>query len=66
MREIKSKIETLIENHPLILKNPKAEVFINNFTDTAIHFSVRIWTQNGNHQQAKSDLLEQSKDLINL
>lgn len=64
--EIKSKIEALIESHPLILKTPKSEVFINNFTDSAIHFSARIWTENSNYLQVKSDILEKTNGLVNL
>lgn len=64
--DIKNKIEVIIRQHPLVLKNPKAEVYINNFTDSAIHFSARVWTKNANHMKVKSDILEQSKGLVNL
>ena len=37
--DIKSKITAIINQHPLVLKEPKADVFINNFTETSIHFS---------------------------
>ena len=64
--DIKNKIEAIINQHPLVLKEPKADVFINNFTETSIHFSARVWTENQNHMRVKSDILEQCKDLVSI
>lgn len=64
--DIKNKIGNIINQHPLVLKTPKAEVYINNFTDSAIHFSVRVWVESANHMQVKSDILEQSKGLVSI
>jgi len=64
--DIKRKITAIINQHPLVLKDQKAEVFINNFTETSVHFSARVWTENPNHMQVKSDVLEQCKDLVNI
>ena len=64
--DIKNKIEAIINQHPLVIKEPKADVFINNFTETSIHFSARVWTENQNHMRVKSDILEQCKDLVSI
>ncbi|MBC5835259.1 mechanosensitive ion channel [Flavobacterium sp. F372] len=64
--DIKNKIAAIINQHPLILKEPKTDVFINNFTETSIHFSARVWTENAHHMQVKSDILEQCKDLVRI
>lgn len=64
--DIKNKIATIINQHSLVLKDPKAEVFIHNFTETSIHFSARVWTENANHMLVKSDILEQCKDLVSI
>ena len=64
--DIKNKITTIINEHPLVLKNPQPEVFINNFTETSIHFSARVWTESAHHMQVKSDILEKSKDLVSI
>ena len=64
--DIKNKIITIINQHPLVLKEPKADVFINNFTETSIHFSARVWTENQNHMRVKSDILEKCKDLVSI
>lgn len=63
---LKIKLEKIASAHPLLLRDSKAEVYINHFTDTTIHFTVRVWTENAHHMQVKSDLLEQTKDLIQL
>jgi small conductance mechanosensitive channel len=64
--DIKNKIAAIINQHPLVLKEPKTDVFINNFTESSIHFSVRVWTENAHHMQVKSDILEQCKDLVSI
>lgn len=64
--DIKNKITAIINQHPLVLKEPKADVFINNFTETSIHFSARVWTENAHHMRVKSDILEKSKDLVSI
>jgi small conductance mechanosensitive channel len=64
--DIKNKIALIINQHPLVLKEPNPDVFINNFTETSIHFSARVWTENPNHMQVKSDVLEQCKDLVSI
>ena len=64
--DIKNKITTIINQHPMVLEEPKAEVFINNFTETSSHFSARVWTENANHMRVKSDVLEKCKDLVSI
>ena len=64
--DIKNKIATIINKHPLVINDPKADVFINNFTETSVHFSARVWTENPNHMRVKSDILEQCKDLVRI
>ena len=64
--DIKNKIGVIANQHPKVLKTPKAEVFINNFTDSNVHFSARVWVENANHMQVKSDILEQTKDLVKI
>lgn len=64
--DIKNKIEIIIKQHPMVLEEPKSEVFINNFTETSIHFSARVWTENANHMKVKSDILEQCKGLVSI
>jgi small conductance mechanosensitive channel len=55
--EIKSKIEQSINSNPLILKDPKPEIYISNYSETGITYLVRIWTDNNDFMQVKSDIL---------
>lgn len=64
--DLKNKISAIVNQHPLVLKDSKSEVFIHNFTETSIHFSARVWTENAHQMTVKSDILEQSKSLVSL
>ena len=55
--DIKSKIEQCINSSAIILKNPKPEIYISNYSETGITYLVRIWTDNNDFTQAKSDIL---------
>lgn len=55
--EIKSKIQQCFAASTLILKEPKPEVYISNYSESGIIYLVRIWTENNNATQAKSDIL---------
>lgn len=63
---LKEKLYQIAASHPLLLKDSKPEVYINHFTDSNVHFSVRVWTENANHMKVKSDILEQTKDLVEI
>lgn len=56
--EIKSKIEKAIADNNFILKDPKPEVYISHYTETAITFSVRIWIESADFMRAKSKIIE--------
>lgn len=62
--KIKNDLEQIIINHPKVLQEPKSEIFINNFSDDNIKFIARVWTENSDFLKAKSDILEQSKDIV--
>lgn len=55
--EIKSKIAQGISASRIILKEPKPEIYISNYSETGITYLVRIWTENQDSTQAKSDIL---------
>lgn len=63
---LKEKLYQIAASHSLLLKDSKPEVYINHFTDSNVHFSVRVWTENANHMKVKSDILEQTKDLVEI
>jgi len=55
--EIKSKIEQCFAASPIILKDPKPEIYISNYSETGITYLVRVWTENNDSIQAKSNIL---------
>jgi len=59
--EMKSKIEQSITASSIILKEPKPEIYISNYSETGITYLVRIWTENNDVMQAKSDILSAAK-----
>jgi small conductance mechanosensitive channel len=59
--EIKSKIEQSIIASSIILKDPKPEIYISNYSETGITYLIRIWTENNDVTQAKSDILSAVK-----
>ncbi|RXR21216.1 mechanosensitive ion channel [Flavobacterium amnicola] len=59
--EIKSKIEQSIKSSSIILKDPKPEIYISNYSETGITYLVRVWTENNDVTQAKSDILSAVK-----
>lgn len=59
--EIKSKIEQYIATSAIILKDPKPEIYISNYSETGITYLIRIWADNHNTTQAKSDILSAIK-----
>lgn len=56
--EIKLKIEKTINANNLILKNPKPEIYISNYSETGVTYLVRVWTESGDFMEAKSEILE--------
>lgn len=59
--EIKSKIEQSVAASSIILKDPKPEIYISNYSETGITYLVRIWTENNDVTKAKSDILSAVK-----
>ncbi|AMA50182.1 MULTISPECIES: mechanosensitive ion channel family protein [Flavobacterium] len=60
----RSKLETLVQNHPLILKDPKPEIFIANIELESFSLLTRVWTQNSDGVAVKSDLLNSLYDSL--
>jgi small conductance mechanosensitive channel len=62
---IKLARETVLElmkNNPKILSTPAATVTVRDFSDQAIHLSVRAWCSNPNFAEVSSYILENCKD----
>ena len=50
-------IKKLIEEHPFALKNPEAQVFVDELGDSSVNLKVRIWAPSTEWYTVKMDLL---------
>lgn len=57
-------IKNLIEEHPLALKNPAAQVFVDNLGDNSVDINVRIWAPTTEWFGVKMELLWQIKNAL--
>jgi small conductance mechanosensitive channel len=64
--ELKNNLLEIIQKQPLVMKDPKPEIYISHFTDTSVNFVVKIWTNNSDATEAKSDILEKSRKYVTL
>jgi len=62
IKKAKDIIVTILENNPKVLKNPKAEVFVKNLTDSAIQLAVRPWATNEDYGHVFTQTLEDCKN----
>lgn len=64
VNESKKNLLQLATTHSKALQQPAPEVFISHFTDTSIHYVVRVWSQNEDSARVKSDILEQARPFL--
>ena len=57
-------IKDLIEEHPLVLKNPEPQVFVDNLGDNAVVIIVRMWSPTSEWYGVKTELLWQIKKAL--
>ena len=54
-------LKKICDNHPLVLKDPAAKIFINNLGDSAVDFVVRPWAKSGDYWTVLAEVLETAK-----
>jgi small conductance mechanosensitive channel len=54
-------LKKICDNHPLILKDPAAKIFINNLGDSAVDFVVRPWAKSEDYWTVLAEVLETAK-----
>jgi small-conductance mechanosensitive channel len=59
-----SIIKSLIDKHPLALKNPEPQVFVDNLGDNAVNLIVRIWSPATEWYGVKMELLWRIKQAL--
>ena len=61
IKTAKDILMTVMQNHPLVLKNPAPEVKVKALSETGIQLLAQPWATNADFAQVASDVLEQSK-----
>ncbi|MDE6598498.1 MAG: mechanosensitive ion channel, partial [Oscillospiraceae bacterium] len=57
-----SAINSVIEKHPLILKEPESFVRLGELGASSLNITVRVWTKNTDYWTVYFDLIEQVKE----
>lgn len=62
MQNVKNCINAVINRHPLAMKEPEPFVRLSKHGDSALEFTVRVWTKAEDYWTVYFDLLEQVKE----
>jgi small conductance mechanosensitive channel len=61
LQQVKQILQTLVAEHPLILKEPAPVIGVSDLAESGINFAVRVWVQRRDLQKVQFDLREQIK-----
>lgn len=64
IRKTKEIIFDVINNHPLILKEPATAVNLSELADSSINFFTRAWVKKEDYWAVKFDVIEQTKEAL--
>jgi small conductance mechanosensitive channel len=64
IKETKNVLASIVNNHPLILKDPAPVVLLVELADSSINFAVRSWVESANYWSVYTDVLEQTKEAL--
>ena len=64
IRKTKEIIFDVINNHPLILKEPATAVNLSELADSSINFFTRAWVKKEDYWSVKFDVIEQTKEAL--
>ena len=64
IRKTKEIIFDVINNHPLILKEPATAVNLSELADSSINFFTRAWVKKEDYWTVKFDVIEQTKEAL--
>jgi small conductance mechanosensitive channel len=61
LQKVRQLLETLIAEHPLVLKEPAPFIGISDLAESSVNIVVRVWVQRRDFQKVRFGLLEQIK-----
>ena len=64
IKKTKEVILSVIDSHPLILKDPAAAVNVSELADSSINFFTRVWVKKEDYWAVKFDIIEQTKEAL--
>ena len=62
IKQTKEVIQKVMENHPLVLKEPAIAINLSELADSSINFFSRCWVETPNYWTVKFDVMEQVKE----
>lgn len=64
IKQTKDVILSVIEKHPLILKEPLPAIHVSELADSSINFFTRVWAKTPDYWAVKFDMIEQTKEAL--
>lgn len=64
IKETKNVLTSIVNNHPLILKDPAPAILLTELGDSSINFAVRSWVKSSDYWTVYTQVLEQTKEAL--
>ncbi len=64
IKETKEVLSAIVNNHPLVLKDPAPAVLLVELADSSINFAVRSWVKSADYWTVYTEVLEQTKEAL--
>ncbi|NNK39237.1 MAG: mechanosensitive ion channel, partial [Winogradskyella sp.] len=64
IKKTKEVLKGVIDNHPLILKEPEPVINVLELADSSINFAVRPWCKSEDYWRVYFDVMEQTKEAL--
>ena len=61
LKVVRSVLERICAEHPLVLKDPAPGVALTNLGDSSVDFAMRPWSKTEDYWSVRNDLLETAK-----
>ncbi|WKD85665.1 Small-conductance mechanosensitive channel [Polaribacter huanghezhanensis] len=64
IKETKQVLASIVNKHPLILKDPAPAILLVELADSSINFAVKSWVKSGDYWTVYAEVLEQTKEAL--